>query len=141
MDKGSTSSAPQGLATYTITWESRGVVRRFQGELTGRVALESLDRTLGDARYDDVRYAIADLRNVTHFDISDDEVDGVAARYYGASLSNRRVVVAVLARQPAVARVVERVEAVGMPPLPLRVFDDEAAARDWIAQELQQRGW
>ncbi len=141
MNTGSTTPSANGGQRYSITWEPRGVVRRFHGELTGKLALESLDRTLGDERYDDVRFSLADLCEVSHYDITEDEIDGLAARYYGASMSNRRVITAVVAHQPQVVALVERVRALGLAPMTIELFSSEAAARDWIARELQQRGW
>lgn len=141
MNTGSITPPADGGQRYSITWEPRGVVRRFHGELTGQLALESLDRALGDERYDDVRFSLADLREVSHYHLTEEEIDGLAARYYGASLSNRRVITAVVADQPQVRALVERVRAQGLAPMPLELFSSEAAARDWIAQELQQRGW
>ena len=46
---------------YEMTWEPRGVYKRFHGVVPFQEYMRSQERVLADPRADDIRYVINDL--------------------------------------------------------------------------------
>lgn len=47
---------------FELTWEGRGVYKRFSGRVTYEEYARSQEMVLGDARTDDLHYIINDFR-------------------------------------------------------------------------------
>ena len=87
---------------YTIGWESHGIHSRFTGDVTGKEIIAHGAKLHGDARFDSVRFIIADFSGTQQLTITLDEVKEIAARDAVAALSNPRVRVAIVSNSETV---------------------------------------
>ncbi len=119
---------------YDIHWEGKdGVRRAFSGDLTAAEVRASLAGLTGDARWDDLRYSMADFLAVRSYRISQAELEDLAAIHYGGAKINHRIVTAAVTDSDEVRAVFQRFNALRLSPFPLQLFDNLAAARAWIA--------
>jgi hypothetical protein len=81
---------------YTTTWTGNGVIWKYTGVLTGQEALQSNLDIYGDARFDDLRYQIADFTDVTDNQISEAYTKKIAYLDRAASQTNPNIKVAVI---------------------------------------------
>ncbi len=83
--------------SFELTWQPKGVVKRFFGNVTSDELLGSVIQTEGDYRFDDLRYVINDFTECTGYSISTEIVDSIAAIDSGAALTNPHIKIAVVA--------------------------------------------
>ena len=87
---------------YQLSWESRGVVARFDGDIT----IQDLNRAhmefANDARFDACDYFIGDMTAITSCSGHPSDIEWVWALDYGARLSNARLRKAFVSRHPTV---------------------------------------
>ena len=115
---------------YQILWEPpHGVVRRYQGAITGRQQLESLQLVMGDERFDTLRYSLTDYLDVDHYELADGDFDTLAALHYGSYQSNPRIGYIAVARHADVRVALERFIGMGVSPYPLHVVPTMEQAR------------
>ena len=91
-----------------ITWEPRGVWRRFNGCMSAEDLLRSIEVVHGDPRFDDLRYSLNDFLDVTVSEIDPDTLLSSAAQAIGATLSNNRLVMLMVVADPAIRETVRR---------------------------------
>ena len=80
-----------------ITWEPYGVYRRFYGAMTRDDLARSVSEVHTSAKFDKLYYSINDLSGVTDILIDADVVEDAAVQAMGASLSNKRLIMAFVA--------------------------------------------
>ncbi|MDP3511755.1 MAG: STAS/SEC14 domain-containing protein [Sulfuritalea sp.] len=119
--------------TYQITWEERGVYKRFQGFVSFQEYSRSQELVLGDARADDIRYIINDLLEVEGYTVTTDEAEYLAAFNRGSSFSNPRIRIAYVTRDPKLIWLM-RAAAV-FSSYSVQAFPTLDAAREWAAKE------
>jgi hypothetical protein len=125
---------------YSLIWEPPdGVCRVFRGHLTGREVLTSLEELTGSEPWDRLRYSIANYLEVSSIEFDDEALEALAAQEFGASMSNTRVVSAVVAVQPFILDAFSRFSALDVSRLQRGLFSNEAGAREWLSR--QQGGW
>ena len=81
---------------YTTTWTRNGVIWKYTGVLTGQEALQSNLDIYGDARFDELRYQIADFTDVSENQISEAYTKKIAYLDRAASQTNPNIKVAVI---------------------------------------------
>lgn len=119
---------------YKITWKPRGVIWTFYNSITSHEAMQANLDIYGDPRFDDLLYQIVDISAVDKFDVIDEDLDTAAALDHAATLSNSRLVVAIVATKKEAIEVAKLYEA-GMrdSSWKVRVFCSIEDARKWIA--------
>lgn len=114
---------------YTMTWEPKGVLKRFTGVCSWQEYAHSQEAVLGDARLDDINYIINDLLAVESYSITPDEAEYSAAITRGSSMSNPKVRIAYITHDSRIAMLVMTVSV--FTPYKLKVFPTLEAARQW----------
>lgn len=119
---------------YEITWELRGVYRRYFGRLTDQEFVQAVREVEGAPRFYDIRYAILDFLDMEEFVIDDQSlIDVTAALNAAAAQDNPNIKVAVVAVSPVVLRLAEAYQAHRLRPFVTEVFSTVEAARVWLA--------
>lgn len=118
---------------YEISWQKRGIIWTFYGVVTaGDTRQASLD-ILGDPRFVDLRYQIVDISNVEHFKLSSDDMDEAGALDEAATLSNLRIIVAVVAASDDAVKIAKMYQsAMRQAKWPVEIFRTMDDAREWI---------
>ena len=118
---------------YKITWETGGVLWSFHGTLTGEDALQANLDIYGDPRFDDLFYQIVDISGVERFAASSEDLEAAAAMDDAATISNPRLVVAVVAATSEAVQVAEAYAAAMTTSCwKIRVFCSMEEARQWV---------
>ncbi len=121
---------------YEITWEMRGVYRRYFGRLTDQEFVQAVREVEGSPRFYDIRYAILDFLDMEEFVIDDPSfIDVTAALNAAAAQDNPNIKVAVVAVSPVVLRLAEAYQAHRLTPFVTKAFSTVEAARVWLAVE------
>jgi hypothetical protein len=122
---------------YELFWEERGVLWKFAGKVSSQEALKSNLDIYGDARFDSLRYEIADFSDVVDFEMNELDIKKVAFFDKAASKSNARIKVALVAPTPIAKALLEQY-AVHSDPSPWEVclFEKLDEARAWLDSVL-----
>jgi hypothetical protein len=122
---------------FSIQWRDRGVYWTFSGTLTGEEAVRSNLEIYGDERFDDLRYQIADFSGVEHFALEPREMKKVAYFDKAASLSNPKMIVALIAPTPVSRDLLNKyTEYSESSPWVFAVFDTLQEAQAWVDSKL-----
>jgi hypothetical protein len=117
---------------YENQWETKGLLRTFSGKMTGEYILKMNLSLHGDPRFDDLRYIINDLSNISEFDISDMDIETIAAIDNAGALSNSNIKIAVVTTNQALTIWVKRyLTAMEDSTFQCQLFEDVSAARQW----------
>ncbi|MCM2308516.1 MAG: STAS/SEC14 domain-containing protein [Sulfuritalea sp.] len=119
--------------TYQITWEERGVYKRFWGFVSFQEYSRTQELVLGDARADDIRYIINDLLDVEGYTVTTDQAEYLAAFNRGSSFSNPRIRIAYVTHDPKLVWLMKA--AAVFSAYSLKDFPTLEAAREWVAKE------
>lgn len=117
---------------YDIAWETRGVLRRYHGNLTLAERHASLQTIVNDARFDTLLYTITDYTAVDRFEDEPDATRFSAAMHIGPSLTNPGLMAAAVATRPDVLRSILTFKRHAPPTMRYEVFSTLALARQWI---------
>ncbi len=117
---------------YQITWEPHGVCVRYTGPSSGEEVARFATEAQADSRFDDIRYALHDFTACTGAVFSQPTIEMLAATDAAASVTNRRVRVAVVTDRDDVKAMVDAYLKVGLHPYPLRIFAGVEEARRWL---------
>jgi hypothetical protein len=120
---------------FELTWEARGVYKRFTGKVSFEDYSRSQELVLGDIRTDHLRYVINDLLSVEGYSVTKDQLEYLAAFNKGASLSNPRIRIAYVTRDLRVIAMLKL--AAVLSSFELRHFPTLEDARAWIASFCQ----
>ena len=122
---------------YETIWEEKGVYWKYSGILTGDDILQSNIGIYGDSRFDNLRYQLVDMLDVESFDVDTEAMEEVTAMDAGASQTNPRLVVALVATQVQAKRLVELYETTtGGAPWETAIFESVEEARVWITAKF-----
>lgn len=117
---------------FDLTWEPRGVLRRYHGDVTIDERRRSFDLICGDPRFDDLRYAITDYLDVRTYEITRQATAEIAALHIAPLRTNPHIVVAAVAVDPRIIEAIEHFIALGFTDQPYRIFATQGEARAWI---------
>ena len=113
---------------YELTWEKKGVYKRFTGVVKGRDYLRSQAEVFSDPRFDQLRYVINDLLAVEAFDYSIEDAEYAAAYNRGPSYTRPAVDVAYVTTDTGIVTLIDRVR--DLSSYPLHVFPTLGRARE-----------
>ncbi len=117
---------------YTTTWTDRGVIWKYSQQLTGSEAIESNMSIYGDPRFDELRYQILDLREVTENQFHDTEMRRLAYLNAAAARTNSRIRVALIANESTGLEIAQNyLEQMVQSPWEHRHFDTFETALAW----------
>jgi hypothetical protein len=119
---------------FDLTWEPRGVYRRYWGDVTIAERRQSFELIFADPRFDDLLFTITDYLDVRDYEITSEATEEIAALHVGAAQTNPRVLIAAVVTDARIIRAIEHFIALEMVPTPYRIFPTVADARAWIAQ-------
>jgi len=118
---------------YTITWMTKGVIWAFHGTITGQDGIKANQDIYGDPRFDDLRYGIVDLSKAKQFNLSAEDVEIAAALDEAATLSNPRIVVAIVAAEKEALKFAELYKsAMSNTNWKVGIFPSMEDAEDWV---------
>jgi hypothetical protein len=123
---------------FELSWEHRGVVRRYFGDVTADERRRSFDLICADPRFETLRYSITDYLDVGQYEITDDNTAETAALHIAPLLTNPAVVVAAVAVDARIVAAIEHFIALKLITQPYRIFATVDAARAWIAGQRFQ---
>ncbi len=117
---------------FELTWEPRGVHRRFFGDVSIAERQRSFDLICGDARFDALRYTITNYLEVGAYEVSVEATEEIAARHIAPLVTNPHIVMAAVAVDPTVIAAIAHFVSLDFVDQPYRTFATEADARAWI---------
>jgi len=117
---------------YELSWESKGLVKRFFGDVTDKQFIDAVIESECDARFDGLRHVINDFRDVESFVFTPDDVDYVAAIDNAAAVSNPHIRIAVITSNPEIIALARQYAESPMNVYPTRIFATLADARAWL---------
>jgi len=117
---------------YELSWESKGLVKRFFGDVTDKQFIDAVIESECDARFDGLRHVINDFRDVESFVFTPDDVDYVAAIDNAAAVSNPHIRIAVITSKPEIIALARQYAESPMNVYPTRIFATLADARAWL---------
>jgi hypothetical protein len=118
---------------FDLTWEPRGVYRRYFGHVTVSERRQSFDLICGDWRFDNLLYSITDYLAAQSYEITPLATKEIAALHIAPLHTNPRIVLAAVAVDARVIEAIEHFISLGYISQPYRIFSTVQAARDWIA--------
>lgn len=121
---------------YAITWEDKGVYRRYHGHTSGEELARSVLEVELDARFDQLRYVLNDMLASEGISITEEDLSEISAIDGGAELSNPNIRIAIVADKPALRAVGEAYIAAAHNSYPTRLFFTLEDARAWLAEPV-----
>lgn len=118
---------------FELTWEPRGVYRRYHGDITIAERTRSFEVICGDARFDNLRYSITNYLDVATYEIDPADTEVIAAMHIAPLRTNPRIVIAAVAVEPRIVATIEHFIALGFVTSPFRIFPTLDEARRWVA--------
>ena len=117
---------------YTVNWEPDGVYCKFSGAVTAAEVQSLVDEVVKDARFDSARYRITDCLEVSHPDLSADDLDQVLALDDAYSFANARPYEAALATDDTVLALLRQWASTNPNHQQLCIFSTEKDLRKWL---------
>ena len=117
---------------YELFWEPRGVVKRFYGHVTDSDLTMAFEQTIGDARFDDLRYVVNQFLDFTKFSVTRNAVEEIAAIGQAASHVNPKIRVAVVATDPEIVALANQYADSPFNVFKTRIFPTQTDARAWL---------
>lgn len=114
---------------YRLVWEGPVVTRVFSGCLSFDDMVNSMNEVEGHPGFDQVRHSINDFLSVTRVDLTEDQVEELAAIDRAAALTNPRVVVSVVATDPEILKLSKAYTESALAAYPVATFGTLADAR------------
>lgn len=123
---------------FELTWEPRGVVRRYFGAVTIAERQRSFELICGDSRFDALRYTITDYREAVDYEIDDDATAEIAALHVAPLLTNPNIVLAAVVTDPRIIAAIRHFRSLEYTVQPYEVFETVGAAWEWIERMLSE---
>ena len=122
--------------SYFINWEGKGVYCKFSEIVSGKELTLCNMAIYGDPRFDDIRYQIFDMTDVTGLEIDVKDVRIVASCDCAAAITNPRVKCALVSTD-IIAHALSKVyqSEINETPWEGRSFINIKSARDWLIEE------
>lgn len=118
---------------FALGWEPRGVLITYSGALSAGHVLECHRRIAGDARFDDLRFAIVDTSPVQSISISPSDVAEIDALLQGPAWTNPWIKVVIVATRADVLQVLALHETMTDTAFKFEVRESVEAARALVA--------
>lgn len=122
---------------FEIDWEKGCVIMRPTGHFTAADLRQLNEAVFGDARSDDIRAMVCDLRGITSFELDESDMLYGAVMDYGGSRYLKKLRSAIVNDSPALEPLVNRFlgAAKGLQtPWEYAKFTTMEEARTWIEQ-------
>lgn len=117
-----------------ITWEDKGVYKRYTGVVSYPEYRRTQEQVLADPRTDSLRYIINDASALEGFVGTTDDAEESAAFNYGTSLSNPTLRIAFVTSDFRLIAMVKVASVLSS--YPLKCFATLEAARAWAMEGL-----
>lgn len=117
----------------TLNWEKRGVYVKFQGACTVMDLVHAFEEIGGDARSDDIHFAIFDFLEVASQNVTESEAEEIAAMDIGLAYSVPRLRFASVTTDERILALWRHFVSVHSMPERHDVFTSLEAARAWAA--------
>jgi hypothetical protein len=115
---------------FEVTWSGRGYYKRVYGAVSAVDFLQSITKVQNHPDFDSLRFGINDFLGVESFQLTPSDIDLYAATSIGASISNPRMQIAIVATDP---RIIAMVKAYAqLAPFPTEFFETPDAAHQWV---------
>jgi hypothetical protein len=114
---------------YRLIWEGNVVTKVFDGHVTFDDMLDAMNEVEGHAHFDEVRYAINDFLSVASVDLTEAQVEEIAAIDRAAAISNPQVVVAIVSTNPRILELTKTYAGSPLAPYGVAIFSTLADAR------------
>jgi len=121
---------------YRITWETDGVYRQYFGAVSIAQRRASFDAIAGDHRFDSIRYALTDYRDVSAYEATQQATAEIAALHIGPLFTNPQMLIVAVADRPDILACIDQFRSHAFVTAPYQVFGTLAEARAWIAGQL-----
>jgi hypothetical protein len=121
--------------SYELTWEPKGVVKRYFGHVTCAEVLAASNQSQSDPRFDEYRYAINDFLDCSEFVTDPALLEELAAYAGAAEESNSNIKIAIVAANPAVVVATKQYLGLALQTYPTRLFSTLTEARAWINEK------
>lgn len=118
-----------------IRWEPGGVCRRYFGVVTIAERRQSFAQVCSDARFDELRFAITDYRDVDVYETSLQATEETAALHIAPLQTNPKILLASVATDERVVTAIQTFISLGFISQPYRIFPMMEDARTWIERE------
>jgi hypothetical protein len=126
---------------YRLTWEHQGVYRQYFGDVTIAERRKSFDVITGDARFDNLRYAITDYLAVNSYEITQEATAEIAALHIGPFISNPSIAMAAVVDRPEIVAAIEDFVNHRFTATPYRMFRTLGEAREWTFKMRASGAW
>jgi len=117
---------------HQIDWTRERVTVCYSGHCSEADVLETVKELQSDLRFDSTHQALHDFRQCKSFSPSPEHLEEIAVHNIGAASYMPRLKIAVVANRPDVQAMVERFNALGLSPYPLRTFENPVSANAWL---------
>jgi len=119
-----------------IAWGQHGVYRRLHGTVTYHEIMTSIEQVGADSRFDELRYSINDFSTMSGSEVTDTDLEAIAAVLYGQAQTNSRILIAIVTSEATARMLAERLGRLTIATYAMQVFPTVANARAWINREL-----
>jgi hypothetical protein len=117
---------------FELTWEPRGVHRRYFGDVTIEERERSFDLICGDPRFDGLRYAITNYLEVVSYEVTPQATEEIAARHIAPLVTNPHIIMAAVVVDATIVEAIRHFISLNFITQPYRSFATEREARAWI---------
>lgn len=118
---------------YEISWKDKGIIWTFYGVVTAVETRQASLDILGDPRFVDLHYQIVDISTVEQFNLTSEDMDEAGALDEAATLSNLRIIVAVVAASDDAMKIAKMYKsAMRQAKWPVEIFRTMDDATEWI---------
>jgi hypothetical protein len=118
---------------FELIWEPRGVYRRYFGDVSIVQRRQSFDRICADPRFDDLRYAITDYRDVESYEITDHATEEIAALHIAPLRTNPNIIIAAVVTDERIIASIRHFISLRFITQPYRIFATIEEARLWVS--------
>ena len=118
-----------------LVWEPAGVCRRYFGNVTIAECRKSLAQLCSNERFDSLRYAINDYRDVQNCETTPQATEESAALHIAPLQTNPRILLASVTTDARIVAAIEHFISLGFVSQPYRIFPTMIEARAWIERE------
>ena len=123
--------------TINIKWEGKGIYWKASGIVTAEDIFETDKEINADPRYDDVRYQVIDLLDVTDMNVKVHEVTQIASFDKASQLSNPRIKIAIISTDETTQSLASLYSAESLnSPWETRIFNTLKDALEWVQEGM-----
>lgn len=124
--------------THLVSWEPKGVYVKFYGYMTHKEYMALLQRLCADPRFDSLHYLLNHFSDVDGHNISDPNLEELLSIFWANSLSNKRLLHALIADNPNMVSLASRFNTASPSGSMFRIFPNLHDAREWVASQPWQ---